>query len=148
MVLRANLPGRFTFKYVCGSEEYPEYVGSEFIDGFGIYVNGTNVAKPNGLPVNVNHPGMTAISETEIDGVLVPTGSASPLISTSVNFSTGDIKVTFIIGDASDEVLDSTAYVGKTKVLFLDTTDGGPVPAPGAAGTALLAIALGARRRR
>lgn len=45
-----------TFFGVFGSEEFPEFVDSSFIDGFGLFVNGQNVAFANGSPINVNHP--------------------------------------------------------------------------------------------
>ncbi|MCX6902478.1 MAG: choice-of-anchor L domain-containing protein, partial [Verrucomicrobia bacterium] len=52
------LPGfnQVKFNVVFGSEEYPFYVHSSFIDGFGIYLNGVNIAYTDGLPVNINHP--------------------------------------------------------------------------------------------
>lgn len=43
------------FKYVFGSEEYNEYVGSSFNDVFAFFVNGTNVA----LVPDPNNPGGT-----------------------------------------------------------------------------------------
>ena len=57
-----------TFFATFGSQEFPNYVGG-FVDGFGLYVNGQNVAGvlPTGglpgdelLPVNIDHPDMTA----------------------------------------------------------------------------------------
>ena len=49
-------------RYVFGSEEYPEYVCSQFGDGFAIYISGPgisgnqNIARlPNGAPITLNN---------------------------------------------------------------------------------------------
>ncbi len=107
------MPGfdRVEFKVVFGSEEWPEYVGSEFIDGFGIYLNGSNIAFTAGSPININHPNMAGLPGTELDGVLAPGGD--PILTFSANVppnSTGNL-LTFIVADTSDSVLDTTVYV-------------------------------------
>jgi hypothetical protein len=149
VVLEAAWPGKMTFGYVFGTEEYPEFVGSDFIDGFGIYVNGVNIAKPNARFVNVNHPGLRVVAETELDGVLVPLGSSSPVIQSVANFAAGTFKVTFIIGDASDSALDSTVYIGGTRVFFRDDGSGADlvVPAPSSIAVGSLALVMSRRRR-
>lgn len=98
------------FDVVFGSEEWSEYVGSSFIDGFGLYVNGVNVAFESGLPININHPGMAGIVETELDGVLV-SATGSPKMKFVVPVNPGINELTFIVADASDWVLDTTVYI-------------------------------------
>lgn len=64
-------------RYIFASEEYPEYVGSQYVDGMAIYISGPgilgtkNIARlPNGTPIKVNNvhngtsnpaPGITPI---------------------------------------------------------------------------------------
>ncbi|MGB3265580.1 MAG: choice-of-anchor L domain-containing protein [Microcoleus sp.] len=44
------------FEYVFASEEFPEFGGSEFNDGFELLLNGTNLAKlSDGKTVTINH---------------------------------------------------------------------------------------------
>ena len=107
------LPGfdSVLFNVVFGSEEYPEFVNSSFIDGFGIYLNGVNIAYARGRPVNINHPDMRAVSGTELDGILAPGGN--PIVSFSKFIGSGSTnnRLTFIVSDTSDSVLDTTVFV-------------------------------------
>lgn len=41
-----------------------------YFDGFGMFLNDTNVAFVNGQPVNIQHPSMAAVAGTELAGVL------------------------------------------------------------------------------
>ncbi len=98
------------FNVVFGSDEWAEFVGSNFIDAFGLLVNGTNVAFTGGFPINVNHPGMAAVPGTELDGILAPGGNPVLTFSSVVGFGASG-TLTFIIADRGDTVLDSTAYI-------------------------------------
>ena len=113
--------GNVFFAVVFGSEEYPEFVGSTFIDGYGFYLNGVNIALVGGQPVNINHPAMTALFGTEFDGILAPGGNPVLLFSGSA-LATGN-TLTFIAADTSDGVLDSAVYISS-----LSGTN--PVPVP------------------
>jgi len=108
------MPGydRVTFRVVFGSEEYPEYVHSEFIDGFGIYLDGTNIAYAAGAPVNINHPDMRELPETELDGVIV-LGGTNPVMTFSAPVVPGSSNhlLTFIVADTSDSALDTTVFI-------------------------------------
>lgn len=109
------MPGFETvfFNVVFGSEEFDEFVGSEFIDGFGLYVNGTNVAFVDGLPVNINHPEFEFAAGTELNGVLDgATGAFGPFVHTfSAPAAPTGNTLTFIVADTSDADLDTTAYI-------------------------------------
>ncbi|MCX8156248.1 MAG: DUF11 domain-containing protein [Verrucomicrobiae bacterium] len=108
------LPGydRVTFKVMFGSEEFPEYVESPWIDGFGIYLDGENIAFAGGMPVNIRHPAMKAVAGTELDGVIM-IGETNPVMvfTAPVNPELTEHRLTFIVADTSDELLDTTVYV-------------------------------------
>ena len=103
-----------------GSEEWPEFVGS-YTDGFGLFLNGDNVAGalPTGgapgvdplLPINIDHPDMTDIPGTELDGVLAPNGS--PILRFDIPVEPGSTANVFeiIVADALDTALDTTVYI-------------------------------------
>lgn len=123
------LPGFDTvfFAMAFGSEEFPEFVGTDFVDGFGIYLNGTNIAKVGGLPVNINHPDMTSLPglTTELDGVIAPGGDPFLTFSGFVGNGSANNQLTFIIADTSDSGFDTTAYLSS-----LGTSAPQPVPEP------------------
>jgi hypothetical protein len=138
--------GNVFFLVVFGSDEFDEFVGSAFIDAFGLYLNGTNIAQFNGDPINIDHPDMDFRAGTELDGVLP--GSGTPMLFSASGLSTTDPHtLTFIIADSGDSVLDSTAYIASLG----GTEPPNGVPEPGTAallGLAGLALAGTLRRRR
>lgn len=105
---------RVFFNVVFGTEEFPEFIGTEFIDAFGIYLNGVNIAGFSGLPINVDHPNMAGITGTELDGVLDPTsGGGDPIMQFEGLVAAGSTgnTLTFIIADSGDGAYDATAYI-------------------------------------
>ncbi len=130
------------FTIVFGSEEFNEFIGSDFIDTFGIYFNGTNIALVGGQPANINHPDVANIAGTELDGLIAPGGNPLLLFQVPVVPGSSGNTLTFIVADTSDDILDTTVYISG-----VGSVD--PVPEP--ALTALLfagAIALALRTRR
>jgi uncharacterized repeat protein (TIGR01451 family)/uncharacterized delta-60 repeat protein len=103
--------GQVQFKVVFGSEEYPEFVDTLFIDGFGIFLNGSNIAFTAGAPININHPDMRNIRGTELDGVLAPGGNAVVQFVASVAAGSTNNRLTFIVADTSDGAYDTTVYI-------------------------------------
>ncbi len=105
-----------TFFATFGSDEFPEFVGGTVTDGFGLLVNGTNVASavPTGggtpLAVNIDHPDMTAIGGTELDGILAPNGN--PILRFDVPVNAGELNnFSIILADTGDDEVDSTVYL-------------------------------------
>jgi len=108
------LPGydRVSFKVVFGSEEYIEFVNTLYIDGFGIYLDGSNIAYAADSPININHPDMMAVVETELDGV-ISLGGTNPVMTFSapVTGGTANHRLTFIVADTSDALYDTTVFI-------------------------------------
>lgn len=133
--------GAVSFYVVFGSEEYPEYVTSSYVDGFGLYLDGTNIALVGGLPVNIQHPDVASVPGTELDGVLAPNGN--PLLYFSVSGLDTSVShtLTFIVADTSDDALDTTVYLAALR--------GTVIPEPGTWALMLTGIApLALRLRR
>jgi hypothetical protein len=99
------------FNTVFGSEEFPVFVGTEFNDAFGLYLNGTNIAFVGGKPINIDHPDFAAIPGTELNGVLAPGGNPDLLLSGNVVPGSTGNTMTFIVADTSDPFLDTTVFL-------------------------------------
>jgi hypothetical protein len=109
------------FSIVFGSEEWEEFRDSSFIDGFGMFLNGVNIATVGGFTVNIQHPDTkpavdgdgnpipgTEISGTELDGILAPGGVAVLTFTGAVNPTGNTLR--FIVADTSDGIYDTTVY--------------------------------------
>ncbi|HSN99036.1 MAG TPA: choice-of-anchor L domain-containing protein [Candidatus Nanopelagicales bacterium] len=102
------------FNSVFGSEEYPEWVGSNFNDVYGVYLNGQQVAfDDNGNPITINGPFFSGGSVvfppangTEYDGTTGILNTRAPL----AGGSTGNV-LEIVICDAGDQAYDSGAFL-------------------------------------
>lgn len=127
------LTNKIFFNVVFGSEEFDTFVGS-FIDAFGIYLNGSNIAMFNNEPVNIDHPDMNFTSGTELNGILDPTGgTGNPvmLFEGEVTPGSSDNQLSFIIADTLDSSFDSVAFVSG----FGSVNPGGSTPGGGLPGS-------------
>lgn len=122
------------FRYVFGSEEYPEYVGSQFNDVFAFFISGPgiggaqNIARlPSGVPVTINNvnngtsspaPGVTPIGAVNPQ-YFVPNGNGS---QSPYNGSSAYIQY-----DGFTKVLEAVSKVqcGKTYHLIIAIADVG-----------------------
>ncbi|MFL6246112.1 MAG: choice-of-anchor L domain-containing protein [Thermoanaerobaculia bacterium] len=109
----------FAIRYVFASEEYREFVDSEFNDVFAFFVNGANIALTpgSGQPVTINtinhlrNQGLYKDNEggtiTEFDGY------TSPLLAVAV-VEPGTVNhIRIAIADTSDSALDSAVFIAQ-----------------------------------
>lgn len=120
-----------SFNYVFGSEEYPEYVGSQFNDVFAFFISGPgisglqNIAKlPNGTAVainNVNAGANSAYFVNNGDGSSAPQNSSPNFIQydgfTKVLTAASEVQcgetyhLVIAIADVGDGILDSGIFL-------------------------------------
>lgn len=127
--------GDLFFNFVFGSEEYLEWVGSQYNDVFGFYVDGVNVALAPGSsdPITIN-----TINTTQNSGLFVDnTGSAhdtqmdgftTTLQIVLKGLTAGLHTMEFAIADSGDSALDSWIFIQADS--FSDTPVGVPEPSP------------------
>ena len=109
---------QLAINYVFASEEYEEYVGTQFNDVFAFYVNGVNCALTPGTvaPITVNTvnqgnnalfyvPNSPPTYDTEFDGFTVVLTCRA-----AVNPGTKN-TLRLVIADASDSILDSGVFL-------------------------------------
>ncbi|CAA6805048.1 MAG: Cadherin [uncultured Thiotrichaceae bacterium] len=131
---------RLNFLHVFGSEEYPEYVCSEFNDAFGLFVsgpglNGTRnsaIIPDTNLPITVNNLNNGQAGSEKVDGIaceltqagyFVDNGNGSggtgtqldgfstPLTSSIGNLQPGQTyRVKLALADTVDEAYDSSVF--------------------------------------
>lgn len=104
------------FDLVFGSDEYPEYTNSSFVDIAAVYVNGTNYALFNQQqtqPLSILEQNLSAgnfIDNTggqldiEYDGVSTKLEIVAPVVQ-------GVNTIKFAIGDTGDHILDSGLFI-------------------------------------
>jgi hypothetical protein len=131
--LDVNVPGGdncLALDYRFLSEEYPEFVGSEYNDAFIAEVDESTwrvesggelvrpndfAASPEGEPISVNGLGTTALSEAEAEGTYF--NAATGLVTTKTPITPGVHSIYLSIFDASDHALDSAIFLDNLRFL-------------------------------
>jgi uncharacterized delta-60 repeat protein len=99
------------FNVVFGSDEFPDFLTSSFVDAFGLFINGLNVATTGGSPLTIKTPGFAATDGTGLNGVLAPNGQAVLRFGSFVGAGATNVTLTFIIADTVDSSVDSAAFI-------------------------------------
>jgi Ca2+-binding RTX toxin-like protein len=114
-----------TFSVVFGSEEYPEFARSQYVDVAAVFVNGTNVALFDGdpsLPLSVTQKNIdggyfrdngTRAFGIQYDGLSVVLTVVAPVVQ-------GQNTIKIGVADTGDRVLDSGLFVSGLKTLSVD----------------------------
>lgn len=153
-----SVGGNLFFRFVFASEEYIDYVDSDFNDVFAFFVDGMNVALVAGQPITINNINPTTNSGSYVNNVANTNGFANAgraiqadgftvvLVAQALNLGPGTHRMSFRIADASDGVLDAAVFIGGGTFSNENPT----VPEPGTwvmIGAGLALLGLGRRRR-
>ena len=110
----------FAIRYVFASEEYTEYVGSEFNDVFAFFVNGTNIALAPGSiePVTVNtiNPSRNggAYRDNGAGGIDIEYDGFTTILTAVAILDPGRTNhIRIAIADTSDAILDSAVMIAR-----------------------------------
>ena len=121
-----------TFQFVFGSSEYPEFVGTNFNDGFGFFVSGPGIVGPfanSGVNIALVPGTNTIVSINTINADtnsalyndnsnqtfpnLFCDGYTVPMFASIGNLVVGEsYHISLAIADASDAMLDSWVFLG------------------------------------
>ncbi|MFN9933889.1 MAG: choice-of-anchor L domain-containing protein [Cyanobacteriota bacterium] len=130
---------RISLNYVFASEEYEEYVGSEFNDFFIISINGisTNGANPAVIPgtndpisVNtVNQNQNTRFYRSNTGGQInTQYDGLTTILTAKADLSTwGTHNITFRISDVGDSATDSAVFIQSRSITFDGATPDNPL---------------------
>jgi hypothetical protein len=114
---------RVFFRYVFASEEYPEWVNSDFNDAFAFFINGQNCARVGSplVPVSVNTINNTTNSSLFVNNVRTPTQQApynlffdgfTKVLTCEAPVNPGVTNtIRLVIADVSDHSVDSAVFI-------------------------------------
>ncbi len=110
--------GNLFFNYVFASEEYNEYVGSEFNDVFAFYLDGVNIALIPGTstPVAINNVNNGSYPSLYNDNSPGPfdieyDGFTDVFTAEALGVGAGVHTIKLAIADTSDHILDSAVFI-------------------------------------
>ncbi len=120
-----NTTGLLSLQYIFGSEEYPEYVDTEYNDPFAFFLNGVNTALLPGTSTAVAIDSVNANQnpqyyydntggglDTQLDG-LVGRNPGSYLFASGLVMGGVTNTLTIAVADRGDSDLDSALFVAR-----------------------------------
>jgi hypothetical protein len=115
----------FSFEYVFGSEEYNEYVDTQFNDAFAFYLNGVNIALlPNNQAVSINNVNCGNPSQ----GTFNPNVDNGKFCTTLFNDNTGLLQTNTEFDGYTDNLFTNQILPGNAlnhlKIVIADAGDG------------------------
>ncbi|OFX75831.1 MAG: hypothetical protein A2X12_04960 [Bacteroidetes bacterium GWE2_29_8] len=131
------LSEKFEFKYIFGSEEYPEYVGTDYNDVFGFFITGPNPAGGNynkknialipgtNISITMNNVNNYSYSQYYVDntnGATIQFDGFTKLFTASANVIKGSTyHVKIAIADVGDGSYDSGIFIEANSFNIPDT---------------------------
>ena len=124
------------FDLVFGSEEYPEFVDSEYVDIAAVWINGVNYALFGGnpdQPLSVISRNLAAggFVDNEGGGLPIEYNGVSRVLTVVAPVVDGLNTLKIAIGDTGDQILDSGLFISNLRAV----TYGGPGLANAVPGT-------------
>lgn len=121
--LDGSVGGDLNFAFVFASEEYVNFIGSQFNDEFELLIDGVNVGLVGGTPVNVNNVNDAVNSGFYINNVAntngIPNanrnlsfdGLTTQLVASVIGLGPGTHTARFIVADVADGILDAGVFI-------------------------------------
>ncbi len=135
----SNTGNLFLLNYVFGSQEYPDFVGTQFNDAFALFVDGVNIAKipSTNTPVSINNVNASTNSsffrDNSTDAIgLHYGGFTTVLTAQSLNLGSGVHTFRLAIADAGADTNNTPDY-GLDSAVFLKNNSFSSTPVYGQA---------------
>ncbi len=134
-----SIGGEVNFAFVFASEEYIDFIDTQFNDEFQLFVDGVNLGTIGGFGININNINDVANSGSYINNVDNTNGIAvagldigfdgltTVLIASSGLLGPGTHTAQFIIADVADGLLDAGVFI-QAGTFNPDNPNDPPVP--------------------